>query len=265
MAERRISVRGPGLQRAVEEAHRLHKRLNLVVDRDALGRIVRIGYCLGSEDPSSDVSWFAPGEVELIADEVDLPHFGDAELDVEFTDSSKANERVTLINVPVDDELVLLLRVLFRIHGDKVARFVIQVEVGAAGWDRGLRKPVVRYDCAHGFVHRDMLHRDGAVTKVRVDADCLAAAVPVVAAELREHLFTWLNDLGYPEAASESISHDAFAHELSKAQEKLVSLLNNPALLDTTSSSARLFSEYAHVRPTADADPSKRAHRADLP
>jgi hypothetical protein len=163
---------------------------------------------------------------------------------------------VTLINVPVDDELVLLLRVLFRMDGDRVARFVIQAEVKAAGWNKGEWKPVVRYDCAHGFIHRDMLHKDGTAAKVPVDADSLAAALPLIAAELRTNLVAWLRDLGYPEAATDNISHDAFAHELAKAQESLTALLDDPGLVDTTSSRAVMFSEFKQVRRIADADSS---------
>jgi hypothetical protein len=256
LPERRINLSGPGLQRAVQEAHRLHQQLRVVFNRDSRGRIVRIGYCLASEDGhSSDVSWFAPQEIELASEDVEEPHFGDAALNVEFTSPGKPNERMTLINVPVDNELVLLLRVLFRMHGDQVARFVIQAEVKAAGWNRGEWKPVVRYDCAHGFVHRDMLHKGGPAAKVPVEADNLVAALPLIAAELQAHLATWLRDLGYPEAATDNISHDAFAYELAKAQETLAALLDDPRLMDTTSSRAVMFSD-EHVRRLADADPS---------
>jgi hypothetical protein len=44
----------------------------------------------------------------------------------------------------------------------QVVEFMVQLEVNIKGeW-----KPVVRYDTAHGFAHRDIFHGDGRVEKV---------------------------------------------------------------------------------------------------
>ena len=251
--ERRISVSGPGLLRAVQEAHALRKQLKVVVDRDSLGAIIRLGYCVEpSEVQPPPITWFAPGEVVLEYESTDEPHFGDAKLYVDFSHDAKPHERTTIINVPVDDHCTLILRVLFRLRNDKVAAFVIQAEVKSTDPQAPDWKPVVRYDCAHGFVHRDMLFRDGATEKVPVDADDLGAVVPSIMCELEEKLFAWLNELGYPEAATENLAHPAFSHELAKAQEKLEALLSNPASMDVASSSAVMFSEYQDVGHVSD-------------
>lgn len=43
----------------------------------------------------------------------------------------------------------------------RVLQFVVQYETRIQGrW-----YPVVRYDTAHGFAHRDLMHRDGRVEK----------------------------------------------------------------------------------------------------
>ncbi len=43
-----------------------------------------------------------------------------------------------------------------------VTGFLVQLEV----WLRGEWRAAVRYDTAHGFAHRDLLHADGRVDKL---------------------------------------------------------------------------------------------------
>ena len=53
------------------------------------------------------------------------------------------------------------LRCKYRRHGKQLLRFTVQVEVLLAdAW-----RPVVRYDNAHGFCHRDVIHADGTQEK----------------------------------------------------------------------------------------------------
>lgn len=45
---------------------------------------------------------------------------------------------------------------------EQVVEFMVQLEINVKGeW-----RPVVRYDTAHGFAHRDVFHGDGRVEKV---------------------------------------------------------------------------------------------------
>lgn len=43
----------------------------------------------------------------------------------------------------------------------RVVTFIVQLEL----WWRGEWRPIVRYDTAHGFAHRDLVHPDGRVDK----------------------------------------------------------------------------------------------------
>ena len=53
------------------------------------------------------------------------------------------------------------VRVHFELERDVVLQFVVQLECRfEAGW-----QPVVRYDTAHQFAHRDLLHPSGTVEK----------------------------------------------------------------------------------------------------
>jgi hypothetical protein len=59
----------------------------------------------------------------------------------------------------LDDKNVV--RVSFVTERNRVLRFVVQLECRFNGeWE-----PVVRYDTAHGFAHRDVLHPSGKTDK----------------------------------------------------------------------------------------------------
>jgi len=47
--------------------------------------------------------------------------------------------------------------------------------------------PVVRYDCAHGFAHRDLLHLDGMVTKTPVFIHDYNDALTFAESDLKEN------------------------------------------------------------------------------
>src|SRR5947208_1583347 len=53
------------------------------------------------------------------------------------------------------------LRCSFQRVGKQVQEFVVQLEI----WHRENWRPIVRYDNAHGFCHRDNLHPDGSQDK----------------------------------------------------------------------------------------------------
>jgi hypothetical protein len=56
------------------------------------------------------------------------------------------------------------MRCTMKRRGRDVLRFSVQLEI----LDSGCWVPVVRYDNAHGFCHRDTIHRDGGQEKTPV-------------------------------------------------------------------------------------------------
>jgi hypothetical protein len=59
---------------------------------------------------------------------------------------------------------VLRLRCGYERVGKDVQQFMVQLEI----WFRGNWQPIVRYDNAHGFCHRDTIHADGTREKTPV-------------------------------------------------------------------------------------------------
>lgn len=46
--------------------------------------------------------------------------------------------------------------------------------------------PVVRYDCAHGFFHRDIMNPDGSQYKKSISIDRLEVAIDYAEQELKD-------------------------------------------------------------------------------
>ncbi|MFN8591648.1 MAG: hypothetical protein U0031_09340 [Thermomicrobiales bacterium] len=70
----------------------------------------------------------------------------------------------------------------------QVVRFVVQYETTI----NGRRVPVVRYDTAHGFPHRDEMFRSGAQVKTPMpETLTLYQALQVAEADIRPHWRTY--------------------------------------------------------------------------
>ncbi len=73
----------------------------------------------------------------------------------------QATSRFWFVNLAPDEAR---LRCSFHRLGKRIVRFTVQLEVR----DLDEWRPVVRYDNAHGFCHRDTLHPDGTQDKTGV-------------------------------------------------------------------------------------------------
>jgi hypothetical protein len=75
----------------------------------------------------------------------------------------------------------LRLRCAYERQGKEVLRFTVQLELKR----NDLWQPIVRYDNAHGFCHRDTLHPDATQEKTRVFVGDLNATFTYAIADLR--------------------------------------------------------------------------------
>jgi hypothetical protein len=76
-------------------------------------------------------------------------------------DGARPVERTWFIRVAPGEAQI---RCTFQRVKNRVVRFTVQLEIA----QRGSWTPVVRYDNAQGFCHRDTLHPDGSQDKTRV-------------------------------------------------------------------------------------------------
>jgi len=87
------------------------------------------------------------------------------------------------------------MRCTYKRRGKRIIQYVVQLEIRHAGsW-----QPVVRYDNAHGFCHRDTLHANGTQTKTPVlvgePNDTLTFAVDEIRAHWEAHRTRFLREV----------------------------------------------------------------------
>lgn len=156
----KYTFEGDGIRRALQESVTQQKDLMVVCDYDNNGTPINLGYCLiprgKAIQPNTPIIRFKPGEIQLKLEHAtsDSPK---ATLGATFS-HPKSNERHFMLRLPIDTEYHLLLRILFRMGSKSINGFVIQAEIIDTFQ---VSRPLVRYDQAHGFIHRDMIFKDG--------------------------------------------------------------------------------------------------------
>ena len=239
MTETRYDIKGPGLVRAIQEAVSSNKDIAIVYDYDNTGRPLRVGYFFkdkGKQDISQpSITWFSPREIQIISVDTPVRDFKRAFLDVEFS-HPKDNERHFILFLTLDKETRVILRNLFRIDNKSVTGFVIQIEIRCTAEGKEIWKPIVRYDHAHGFIHRDMIASDGSKTKYKLGTQDTKDAIILATEEIRENLNHWLNQLGYKILDKDVLSQPRLNKEIDKAKSKLLELHDNPEKIKTMQS-----------------------------
>jgi hypothetical protein len=91
----------------------------------------------------------------------------------------------TEYEVPLDETGLEWVRFRFTTRGGQVTAFTVQYETTVAG----RRVPVVRYDNAHGFAHRDLLDRRGQISikETLAGAPTPADALQIGERDIREN------------------------------------------------------------------------------
>lgn len=239
MSEPLYNITGPGVVQAIQKAVSAKKNIAFVCDRDSLGRILRVGYFFkdkGSKDlVQSDITWFDPSEIQVSLTQTPTREFRQACLDVEFN-HPRANERHFLLELPLDSGSRVILRNLFRMHKNHVTGFVIQVEISGMINGKEQHHAVVRYDCAHGFIHRDMIAFDGQKTKHKLGTQDTKDAIALAIDEVRDNLNIWLQQLGYSSLDPHALDQQRVIREMEKAKNTLSELHDKPEKIETTQS-----------------------------
>ncbi len=257
-----ILVTGEGVIEAIEASRRNGDQVAFVYDRDARGQIVRIGYTVDVDGGEQAIKWFSPSDVQVSVRPGGEQLFS-AKLNVQMV-HPKAHERHHMLEIPAGDGLRLTVRLLFRVHPDGQPDFVVQVE--ARDSKSGCKqRPVVRYDCAHGHLHRDHISKRGRKSKQTVsDVDTSADAMRQIVDELVENLPAWLTELGYEAFNSSPLAHPSLRSELGRLGQVLEELLEEPSRMEETQSELVAYTgEILKAIPSADGQNPIRS-KADL-
>lgn len=86
----------------------------------------------------------------------------------------------------------LRIRVSLEVQKNRVVNLVVQLEIFIEGW-----VPVVRYNYAHGFPHRDLLLADGGKLKEPVEGRDLGRIATQAIEDLKKNWPHYLRRCGY--------------------------------------------------------------------
>lgn len=240
MVSLNFEISGPGPRRAMQEAVKAKKNIVFVCDYDSLGRVLRVGYIFKNrkekEIPRNQVKWFKKDEVSIVQEKHSDKEQRKASLRVEYAlppDRDK-KERQFLLRLPLGKSNDMRLRNIFRLRGNLIKSFVVQSEIRVTEKGKEIWKPIVRYDCAHDFIHRDLINRNGKKIKEKLSTQNFKSAIRIAIEEMKNNLRPWLVRLGY-----EAIIHKLFVKinvdkELEDAKEYLLRLVEHPDLITKT-------------------------------
>jgi hypothetical protein len=109
---------------------------------------------------------------------------------------------------------------------------VIQVDLKGRLKGKNIQKPIIRYDCAHGFIHRDLIARNGKKTKESIYSQDVRTAITTAIDEIPNMIEKWLNKLGYGEIAPMFLDQSWVVEDFDKAKTTLLELIEDPKKMD---------------------------------
>ncbi|MGA9048269.1 MAG: hypothetical protein WB588_04675 [Dehalococcoidia bacterium] len=229
----KYTITGIGLTKALQQATDEQKELVIARGTDPLGKPIILGYYLVPKGEASPlfptITRFKPNEIRVTASKDSHNKPTAPILGMQFQ-HTKVNERHFLLNIPIDESNRLLLRNIFRITKKATSGFVIQVELTHIKGNKvDDPRPIVRYDHAHGFIHRDMIAFSGSQAKYKLDTQDVYAAITFAIDELRDNLCNWLQLLGYIKVKQELMRQELIITEMNKAKVTLLKLCHNPS------------------------------------
>ena len=94
---------------------------------------------------------------------------------------------------------VCRIRVYVKTGKGVVEDLVIQLEI----WSNGRWEPITRYDCAHGGLHIDVLHKDGSKEKRFLRDSNLNQAATQAIEDLKSSWKSYMRRSGYGQEENE--------------------------------------------------------------
>lgn len=236
----RYDIEGPGKDRVIQEAVSLNKNCGFVSYQDFQGRPVKIGYFFADRGRNcsyedADVRWFTKDDnIRVIPTTDDVPPISQSSLRLTYSTKNKS-ERNFLLMIPLDGTTDLLFRNVFRIKRGHVTDFAIQVEtMRAIGREKKQHDIIVRYDCAHGFLHRDLYVSNGRKIKNELPTQEAKKAITYALEEIKTHLNVWLPQLECPSLPMGILESTRVAIEFDLVKLKLLELYEYPGRINST-------------------------------
>ena len=244
----RFKVTGPGIVKAVQEATDTGKDLVTVPKYDEkTGEIIEIGYFLAEKgkpinsDWQTKLKWLKRSEVSVVYDTNDQENNVEAELGVTYSppDRLRKKGREFLFALDLPGSKIMRFRNIFQTHQSKVSSFVVQFEIRGLKREPEQWKAIARYDCAHGYIHRDLIYADGRKEKKKIRSQDLSSAIKIAMSDFKNNFRQWISKLEYVEILAMLPSQIEIDKEIAEAQIFLLDLLEHPEKINKVSSTYR--------------------------
>ena len=240
-----LHLKGPGIAKALQEAVDAGKDLVTVpVYSKKTGKVVRIGYFLADKgeatppDWRTKIKWLKKNEVSVSYAKADV-NSREAELSANYLPPQRLEKKGKEFLITLDlIGKIMRFRNIFTVHGSNVS-FVIQLE--AFGVKSKRWNAIVRYDCAHEYVHRDLIYLDGRKEKQKLEAQNLDEAIRIAIIDLKDNFKQWLLRLGYRGLLNTLPSEIKIKKEFEKAEKFLLDLIKHPEKI------SKIPSTYEHL------------------
>ncbi len=238
---------GKGVKRVVQESVKEKKNVAFVYDKDIDGRLLRIGYCFTSRDTGKQmgpISWFKRNEISVSLKKVKGKKVGTGRLNVKFQHPKK-NEKHFNITLPFGNRAVLF-RFIFRIEKDGTKNFIILAQLKSFPKGVGEWITLVRYDCSHGFVHKDLLRASGRKVrkKEKLPTQDKSKAIKFIVSGLLSDLETQIGKVrSQDHEKKEPISSQGIKSDIRKAEKSLLKLFESAEVFELLQSTSVMYSK----------------------
>ncbi|MGD0495712.1 MAG: hypothetical protein ABSB28_06690 [Candidatus Bathyarchaeia archaeon] len=194
--KKRVQITGPGIVKAVQEATDTGKDLVTVRKYDEkTGKIIEIGYFLAEKGKPVDsdwrtkIKWLRRNEVNVIYDTCDQENDVETELGVTYSPPERLEEkgREFLLTLDLPGSKIMRFRNIFQTDQSRVSSFVVQFEIYGFKREPEQWKAIARYDCAHGYIHRDLIYSDGRKEKKKTRSQDLGEAIKIATSDLKDN------------------------------------------------------------------------------
>ena len=244
----KFTVAGPGVAKALQEAVDADKDLVTVpIYSSETGKIVRIGYFLADKgkpippDWRSKIKWLKKNEVSITYEKTDLKSRR-AELGATYWPPKRLERKGKEFLITLDlPGKIMRFRNIFRVHRFNVSSFVIQLEAFGVKPKSNRWKAIIRYDCAHGYIHRDLIHSDGRKEKQRLKTQNPEESIRIALTDLKDNFKQWILRLGYYELLNKLPSMIKIKKEFENAEKFLLDLVKHPEKI------TKIQSTYKHI------------------
>lgn len=244
----RFHVTGPGIVKAVQEATDTGKELVTLPKYDIrTGELVEIGYFLAEKgkpiasDWQTKIKWLKRNEFTVVYDTSDQENGVEAALEATYLppDRLKKKGREFLFALDLPGSKIMRFRNVFNTHQSRVSSFVVQFELCGFKREPEQWRAIARYDCAHGYIHQDLIYADGRREKKKTESQDLSEAIKTAMSDLKNNFREWILRLGYAEILAMLPSQIRIDKEVDEAQIFLLDLLEHPEKIDKVSSTYR--------------------------